>query len=827
MEDNDRSAFGRRNFLRASALGAAAAAVPVTSARAALVQVPVDEGSGATAHGLQQPKYQTRPVDMSRTYVNPVALPLMDVRRERSSMSPTDAGIGSTTRIREILAKESWTAADGRDILGPSKDGFRLVIDNAVRTVADFSAVNYDGTIYVYASGNIQDDGNRVLYSTRDYVNWDTHTMNVGVVAPTAVRVGDRYYLAGNSTPVYVSDSPTGPWRDLGPFTRPDGSTFGAGDVQFFLDDDGRLYLTWNIGAPLLAAELDPEDPRQLITEPKVIVDFDPYKEWMHFGDNKQAYNFGYVEAPQIFKVGGHYYLQVASGGTEHTTYSTGIFKSTEGPLTGYVEQAGNPVGRLAGSTHPSASYPDAGHGSFVQDDDGNLVFFYTYVIAHEGGLERRMGMDVCEIDARGNISCRLTNTPQLAPNAPRPAGNRSGDAGLYNLATNSQAYWASSYAPGRTPYYATDRSLATWWEPANDADGSTPFGIAGSIASQVEAITASAENSPNEVAANLNDVDPGSKWLAFTSTGWVQYRLDTPTAVVAYALTSGNDEPGRDPKSWTLQGSDDGTTWTPVDTQTDEMFADRAQTRRYAVANPTPYLYYRLDVTANNGASITQLAELQLSSDLNGPVPSLGDMSPTFIVGLSNPYYVSAVQIQWKELGFDFTAQNAVKFLVEYRDLEADRWTTLVDRRDNTTAYAIDYMTFGTVLTHAVRVSILGTTENVRVGIQEIGVFGENYTLAAEKGMLDLAHEEARPSLEDLRATLGSLEASGDITRNFARYLSNRLDHAIAAQAAGNDNASRAALRQFRDKVSNARPPILSANAQTMLLDMLKQWLP
>ena len=59
--------------------------------------------------------------------------------------------------------------------------------------------------------------------------------------------------------------------------------------MQFFLDDDGRLYLTWNIGAPIMGAELDPERPNQLISEPLVVLDFDPSQEWMHFGDNKQG----------------------------------------------------------------------------------------------------------------------------------------------------------------------------------------------------------------------------------------------------------------------------------------------------------------------------------------------------------------------------------------------------------------------------------------------------------------------------------------------------------------------------------------------------------
>ncbi|NHC43791.1 LamG-like jellyroll fold domain-containing protein [Motilibacter aurantiacus] len=149
-----------------------------------------------------------------------------------------------------------------------------------------------------------------------------------------------------------------------------------------------------------------------------------------------------------------------------------------------------------------------------------------------------------------------------------------------------------------------------------------TPFGIKGNIASRVVAITASGENAPNEVAANLNDLDGGSKWLVRTSTGWVQYRLDSAITVVGYALTSGNDSPGRDPRDWALQGSNNGSTWTTLDTRSGQTFASRGLTRQYDIATPGPYSYYRLTVTANNGQPLTQLAELQLTDDLNGPTP-------------------------------------------------------------------------------------------------------------------------------------------------------------------------------------------------------------
>ena len=106
---------------------------------------------------------------------------------------------------------------------------------------------------------------------------------------------------------------------------------------------------------------------------------------------------------------------------------------------------------------------------------------------------------------------------------------------------------------------------------------------------------TASADNPPNETAAKAIDGRRGTKWLTFSPTGWLAAKLAKPVVVDRYALTSANDFPGRDPKDWTLQGSQDGTTWTDLDTRTGETFPQRFQTKQYSFTNSTAYQHYRL----------------------------------------------------------------------------------------------------------------------------------------------------------------------------------------------------------------------------------------
>lgn len=132
--------------------------------------------------------------------------------------------------------------------------------------------------------------------------------------------------------------------------------------------------------------------------------------------------------------------------------------------------------------------------------------------------------------------------------------------------------------------------------------------------------LTVSKENSggagANEGSLKMIDNNLASKFfVAGYDTGfWAQ--LTYPSAVVlkGYALTSGNDAPDRDPKSWKLMGSNNGSTFTQLDVRTNESFPSRNQTKSYSFTNTTAYKYYRLYVTANNGSVDFQLSEWAVS---------------------------------------------------------------------------------------------------------------------------------------------------------------------------------------------------------------------
>jgi hypothetical protein len=120
-----------------------------------------------------------------------------------------------------------------------------------------------------------------------------------------------------------------------------------------------------------------------------------------------------------------------------------------------------------------------------------------------------------------------------------------------------------------------------------------------------------------NEGSPKLVDNNTATKYLysGFNPAGWFQLQFNTAVTVGAYTFTSGNDAPSRDPKTWTLRGSNDGTNWTILDTRTDEFFSARAQTRRFElpVTATGSYTHYRIFLTANNGDNLFQMAEWRL----------------------------------------------------------------------------------------------------------------------------------------------------------------------------------------------------------------------
>ena len=137
-----------------------------------------------------------------------------------------------------------------------------------------------------------------------------------------------------------------------------------------------------------------------------------------------------------------------------------------------------------------------------------------------------------------------------------------------------------------------------------------------------LEAVASDPYGYDGEGRQKLTDGDTGTKWcFTFPSGGaYVILEADSAVTISGYSFMTGNDNAsntGRNPKSWTLYGSDsqDGD-WTEITSVTDDTtMQDQNSTKFDFVLTTVPaaYQYYKFAFTANQGAKAMQLSEIAL----------------------------------------------------------------------------------------------------------------------------------------------------------------------------------------------------------------------
>lgn len=158
------------------------------------------------------------------------------------------------------------------------------------------------------------------------------------------------------------------------------------------------------------------------------------------------------------------------------------------------------------------------------------------------------------------------------------------------------------------------------WIGDETDTGAYQAFGdiqVSFSAGGLLSAECASGQPSPgSETAAASIDGKAATKWCmehGGRPAVWVGH-FAVPTAVSTYAFTSANDLPDRDPRSWTLEGSSDGQSWTMLDARTGEApFAQRLQRKEFAFANTEKFLHYRFTFSDHGSKTHFQVAEIEL----------------------------------------------------------------------------------------------------------------------------------------------------------------------------------------------------------------------
>lgn len=112
------------------------------------------------------------------------------------------------------------------------------------------------------------------------------------------------------------------------------------------------------------------------------------------------------------------------------------------------------------------------------------------------------------------------------------------------------------------------------------------------------------------------------NKYTVNGTSLWIQYNFETDVIVKQFSIAVGTiSNTDRNPRNFRLVASDNwGITWQTLAEYSDFIFpATNYVNMKFQVPNARDYLYYRLEVTANNGGDMTHVSEIQLL----GEVPS------------------------------------------------------------------------------------------------------------------------------------------------------------------------------------------------------------
>jgi hypothetical protein len=97
-------------------------------------------------------------------------------------------------------------------------------------------------------------------------------------------------------------------------------------------------------------------------------------------------------------------------------------------------------------------------------------------------------------------------------------------------------------------------------------------------------------------------------------TTGTLTLQLPSAETIHKYVVWPKAAD-GKRPKSWTIEGSQDGNSWTTIHTVTDSppsLLGDA-----HTITSPSAYVRYRINVTANAGGTGLEIAELALWGDV------------------------------------------------------------------------------------------------------------------------------------------------------------------------------------------------------------------
>jgi hypothetical protein len=164
-------------------------------------------------------------------------------------------------------------------------------------------------------------------------------------------------------------------------------------------------------------------------------------------------------------------------------------------------------------------------------------------------------------------------------------------------------------------------------------------FWYGGAVATNIltvnDTVVASSANSPkdrDENAPNVLDGNSSTKYLNLDilNTGFTVTPKLGATVIIGISLTTANDAPDRDPASYRVEGSMDGTNFTVIAESLVPAAATRFFKRTYTFANTIPHTVYRVTFpTVVNAIQAMQIADVELLGNVFGGMVETPNKQP------------------------------------------------------------------------------------------------------------------------------------------------------------------------------------------------------
>lgn len=302
------------------------------------------------------------------------------------------------------------------------------------------------------------------------------HKVYDDLCAPAVWVQGDTLLVFGSTYstnfPIWMSTNPkANEWKEA-----IDSFEIGGWDPDFFLDDDGRLYM-YNGSSnryPLYGIEIDRKTFAPKGTRREMYL-LEPWRYgWQRFGEyNDNTFLDPFIEGAWMTKYNGKYYLQYGAPGTEFSGYADGVVVGDH-PLGPFTPQS------LPLSYKPGGFARGAGHGATFKDTYNSWWHVSTIAISVKNNFERRIGIwpagfdkdDVMYMDAS------FGDYPHYLPgNSSSPAGEGGGEKARatftgWMLLNYSKPVTVSSTLGSYYANFAVDENIKTYWSAATGNKG-------------------------------------------------------------------------------------------------------------------------------------------------------------------------------------------------------------------------------------------------------------------------------------------------------------------------------------------------------------------